>query len=236
MSLKMILDSIDGLVPEIASMYKKDDASGKYKLQVDGMVPRDSLDEFRNNNIELKKQLQQYTDAGLTVEEAIKAKKLADDLRDKKFIEAGDIEGLVAERVKPIVSEANQKVEQLNSQLAKANESLSVLMIDNNVRAVASKSGVVSTAVDDVLLRARSMFTIDDGKVVAKQEGKIIYGKDGVTPLSVDEYISGLTKTAPHLFASSEGTGARGGKGPGSQGTEGLTANQKIAKGLESRA
>jgi hypothetical protein len=39
-------------------------------------------------------------------------------------------------------------------------------------------------------------------------EGNVIMGKDGVTPLSVNEWVTSLRESAPHLFKSASGTNA----------------------------
>jgi hypothetical protein len=88
-----------------------------------------------------------------------------------------------------------------------------------------------------VLLRAKSAFTIKDGKAVSLDaEGKVVYGTDGTTPLSVEEWTKSLQTAAPHLFLGSTGGGAgNGGGGAGGNNRPGskLTANQKIASGIK---
>lgn len=238
MTLKAIVDSIEGLGDDVKKLYVKDEASGKYNLDVEGMVSKDKLDEFRNNNISITQQLKQFTDLGIDIEGIKKAQAIEQQLKEKKLIDAGDIDGVVAERVKSLRTDYDTQVTDLSSKLTGSNAKLAILMIDNEVRKAATKSGVLSTAVDDVLLRARSIFSIKDGNVVAEQDGKPVYGKDGTSTMSVDEYVTTLGKLAPHLFASSEGSGRNSGQrtGSGKINSDGLSANQKIAKGLQERA
>jgi DNA repair ATPase RecN len=56
MTLKFEVDTIEGLDELIAAEYSKDDASGKYFLNVDGAVHKRKLDEFRENNVKLLKE------------------------------------------------------------------------------------------------------------------------------------------------------------------------------------
>ena len=73
----------------------------------------------------------------------------------------------------------------------------------------AAKSGVRAGAVEDVLLRARQVFKVVEGKAVAFDGDRQLFGPTG-DPLTVPEYISGkLAEAAPHLFEQSQGGGAR---------------------------
>jgi hypothetical protein len=92
---------------------------------------------------------------------------------------------------------------------------------------------VVDTALDDLVLRARSTYTLDKGQPVPKNEkGEVIYGKDGTTPMSIDDWMTGLKKTAPHLFRGSSGSGANGGRNNGQVDMSKLTPSQKISMGI----
>lgn len=94
-------------------------------------------------------------------------------------------------------------------------------MIDNAVRDAAAKSGVRAGAVDDVLLRARQVFKVQDGKAVAFDGDKQLFGSTG-DPLTVAEYINGkLVEAAPHLFEPSQGGGAKKADGNSSGGSAG---------------
>jgi len=48
--------------------------------------------------------------------------------------------------------------------------------------------------------------------VAVDANGDILFGKDGKTPLSPEEWADSLKETAPHLFPRAEGTGAGGHK------------------------
>jgi hypothetical protein len=85
-----------------------------------------------------------------------------------------------------------------------------------------TKNGVYEKAVDDAVQRGLSVFTdLDEkGNVVARNGEDILYGKDGVNPLSPGEWITTLKASgqAPHLWPASSGGGApahHGGNGAG---------------------
>jgi len=92
--------------------------------------------------------------------------------------------------------------------------------LDSHIRASATKAGMHAGAIDDALLRARALFSLDDdGNAVQFDEDKVnvVLGKDGKTPFSPDEWLESMKESAPHWFpAGASGAGANGsGKGVG---------------------
>lgn len=220
-------------IPENIRSFYSQGSDGAYYLQVEGAVDKARLDEFRDNNVNLQKQLDRFkgVDPARIQEMLENERKIA----EKKLIDAGDIEGLVAQRVNTMKQEYEGQISELNTRFATANRQLETLLIDNEVRAFATKIGVAPTAVDDVLLRAKTVFSVEDGRPVAKdRDGKIVYGKDGQTSLGIGDWMGGLKEQAPHLFQPSQGTGSRHNNGTAGQGNEKLSPTSKIAAGLAS--
>jgi hypothetical protein len=230
MKLKFKLDTIDGLETAIAGLYEQG-ADGAYYLSVDGAVDKSKLDEFRNNNVKLLKDLEKFKDMDpAKYQELLDLAKKADE---KKLIDAGEIDKVVEQRVGEMKSTYETQLKTLTEQNSVAQRQLESLLIDNAVRDAAIKSGVQPTAVDDVLLRAKATFKIKDGNAVpVDSQGNVVYSKDGSTPMSVVDWTSGLKKQAPHLFQGSQGGGAQG-SGKGNVDTSKLSPAQKIAQGLE---
>lgn len=227
--LKYITDSLDGFEPTIAALYEPVD--GKFRLNVEGAAPREKLDEFRNNNITLSKQL----DAFKGVDPAKYTNLLAIEkkLTDKELVDAGKVDEVVATRVQTLKTEHDGAIKGLNGQLEQATRQLESLLIDSAVRVKALELGVLPTAVDDVMLRAKSSFKIIDGQAVPHQDGRPVYGKDGVKTMGVDEWIGALSKNAPHLFQANQGGGASGSRNAGRGAPGGkMTSMQKIQQGL----
>lgn len=235
MKLKPVINALTDVAEQYRELYEERD--GKFYLNVDGMVEKTKVDEFRNNNVELQNQLKKFTDLGLNFDELKEASENARKIREKELISAGDIETLVKERLQSANQAHEKALGEVNAQLTKANNQLSVLMIDNVVRAQSTKNGVLNEAVDDVLLRARNIFSVKDGNIVATgSDGKPMYNKTGAD-LTVDEYVADLAKTAPHLFKSSEGTGSgrHQNGGSGNQDTSKMSAKDKMRQGLQER-
>ncbi len=239
MTLKAVVDTLDG-VPEAArGFYTEKD--GKHVLTVEGMVPKDRLDEFRDNNLALKRErddiLARYKD--IDPDAARSALDLARKQQEKKLLDAGKVDELVAERVGSMKSEFQKQIDALAKERDGAKKHLESLVLDGGLRDAAAKAGVRPTAIDDVLLRGRAVFQMVDGKAVPMDGDKPVYGKSG-DPMDISEWVGGLADRAPHLFEPSSGGGSRQGSGAPSVGagrvsrddTSAFLANiEAIAKG-----
>lgn len=230
-------------LPEIMQdAYEKKDDGVYYLTGVDGMVPKKKVDEFRETSrktqSELEKAMEQLKQfEGVDLEHIKAIQKKAQELEEKKLIDAGDIDKIVEERVKPIVTQINSEKSDLQKNLDMVNRQLGILKIDNRASELAVAAGVEKSALPDVITRANRTFKIVDGKTKALDgEGKPVYGADGITPLSLDSsWMESLKKDAPHLFRPPQGTGAEPGSGsrPGSGIDPGsMSAVQKIGEGL----
>jgi hypothetical protein len=218
-------------IPEAQRSFYSQGADGAYYLQVEGAVDRTRLDEFRTNNISLQQQLEAFKGVDpAKISELLENQRKIDE---KKLIDAGDIDGVVAQRVATMKQEYEGQIQGLNTKYATANRQLETLLIDNEVRAHAIKIGIAPTAVDDVLLRAKTVFSVENGQPVAKDaKGNLVYGRDGQHSLGIGDWISTLKESAPHLFQPSQGSGSRTiGSGVGADGSK-LSASGKIAAGL----
>jgi hypothetical protein len=120
--------------------------------------------------------------------------------------------------------------------LSKAHDQLATLMIDAAARSAAAKLGVKGTALDDVVLRARTIYKMKDGVPTPENEKGVIYGKDGTTPMPIDEWAVELKKTASHLFEGSSGSGAGGGNRTGTKDVSKMTPSELIQDGLNELA
>lgn len=229
--LKFKVDNIESVEEAYRALYVKNESDGKFYLGVEGVVPKDKLDEFRNNNIQLKQDLEKFK--GVDPVKYAELQGLQRQLEEKQLIDAGKIDEVVEQRVKVMREELNGKLNETATQLASSNKRLEVLIIDNAVREAATKAGVLATATDDVLLRAKSVFALQDGVAVPKDsDGKLIYGRDGNTPMSINDWVATLKDTAPHLYQPSSGGGASGPASSRSSSNANMSSTQKIEAGL----
>ena len=232
MSLKFKLDSLEGLDESVAALYSKGD-DGKLYLQVDGAVSKTKLDEFRNNNIELLKQLEPFKDIDPKKYADLIAKAQEND--DKKMVPLAKLTEMVDERVGTMKTDYEKQIGELNTSLTDSNSRLDVLLIDSAVRTESAANGVLTSAIDDVVLRAKGVYKVVKGKATAHDtEGNVVYSKNGEDTMPVGEWVKGLVKTAPHLFMESHGGGSHNNRG-GSNNLDPskMSPAQKLKAGLE---
>lgn len=89
-------------------------------------------------------------------------------------------------------------------------------VLDNHVRAACV--GMHASAIEDALLHARTIFTLDaEGRAVKLDaQGRPELGKDGSNPFSPLEWVESQKELKPHWFpASSSGSGSSGSSAAG---------------------
>ena len=165
--------------------------------------------------------------------------------RERKLqAERERIEKVIEGRVKNFRGELEKQVNQLSTERDALNTRLAAIQIDQGVFTVATKRGLRPTAMADITSRARTVFRLVNGVPTAfDSDGKSVrYGRDGLTPMSIEEWVDGQVAEAPHLFEANSGGGSGnnnsaggavrgfGGKNPFKQETWNLTEQMKIAK------
>lgn len=234
MGLKYQIAKLEDVPENVRSLYKQEGTV--YVLDAEDVVPKTRLDEFRTNNIQLQQQLDKLKDVDpVKYAELIK---IQQQVEEGKLIQAGKLEEVVTLRVTNMKKDLETQLNGTKTELSQANAQLALLMIDNAVRQVAVQNGALPTALDDVVLRARTVYSMEKGQAVPKDDkGQVIYGKDGQTPMTINDWLVNLKKSAPHLFAGSQGGGAGGGRnGAGPADMSKLTPSQKISLGLSQAA
>jgi len=119
---------------------------------------------------------------------------------------------------------------------------LSAIQIDQALVAEATKRGLRPSAIPDITARARNVFRLVSGAPQALEaDGQTVrVGRDGVTPLTMTEWLDTQVSEAPHLFESNAGGGAAGngsggvgqgsGKNPFRRETWNVTEQMRLAK------
>lgn len=219
MALQFQVDDIATVPEALRGEYTEKD--GKFHLNVDGAVPNAKLKEFRDTNIATRKELDALKAQfdGVDVETYRTLTEQAAKVRDKRLIDSGKVDELVAERVSAMKADNDKVLGTITKERDGLNGQLQGLLIDSALKDAAIKGGVTPAAVDDVLLRGRTVFKLHEGKATAFDGDKAIYGKDS-EPLAMTEWVSGLAERAPHLFTVSSGGGSPKG---GSQNQGGAT-------------
>ncbi len=222
MALKYEIDSLDA-VPEALREHYSAGEDGKFRLAAEGVVPKNKLDEFRTNNINLLRERDTLKEQLTSVEEKYKDIDLDEYVKlkqskgkgAKKGTDEEEIEALLEERTKAMKQKLEGELQTLRQTLSAKDAKLSTVLIDNTIQSAALTAGVTETAIDDVIRRGREIFRLKGDAVVPMQGEHTIYGDDGITPLTVKEWITNLAGSAPHLFKQSQGGGASNSGGSG---------------------
>lgn len=229
MAYKYRIAKLEDVPDNLRAMYKAD--GDAFVLDVEGVVPKERLDEFRNNNTQLQQQLERLKDV-----DPVKYRELVDlqrQITEGELLKKGDVEGVVNSRVTAMKAALESERDGFKVRAETSESRLSALLIDAAARTEALKLGVVTTALDDVVLRARMSYQMKDGvPTPLDDKGQVVYGKDGKTPMPMTDWLGGLKKTAPHLFAISAGGGAGGGNRTANGDLTKASPVDKIAAGM----
>jgi hypothetical protein len=224
MALKLKYKTKEEVPAELQSIYIERD--GEFALDVDGVVEKTKHDEFRNANAALKKELedQKKRFEGIDPDEV---RKLADEkrkLEESQQLKLGEVEKVLENRMRTAKTEWDKQLAAVSTERDSLNSRLTAIQIDQGVTTVATKKGLRPTAIPDITARARTVFRLVNGVPTAfEADGKTVrVGKDGMTPMTLEEWVDTQVADAPHLFESNSGSGAAGdgsggaaGAGPG---------------------
>lgn len=138
MAIKYTYDNLESIPENMVDLYAKQE-DGTYSLgEVEGLVQKTKVDEFRDNNINLRKQIEeiqsgkdesvrqaeeirlemeaikrQYDGIDLEEVKALQAERKA--MEEKKLIEAGEVDKLIEQRVQEVLGVKDKEAEGLKS-------------------------------------------------------------------------------------------------------------------------
>jgi hypothetical protein len=214
---------------ELEAFYKQSE-DGTYVLDVEGAVEaaeveklKQKVKEFRENNSNLLK-----TNASLSAFEQVVGGlgNITPDALNSK------LDTLAAQRAESMVTTMKAKYEDelkvLRDGHAKASGQLSELLLGREVQTAGVNAGVVPSAYDDVLRRAKDAFEIREGVVTYKGQSLDANGQ----PYTVNTWMSELSKSASHLFAPSQGIGATRNVRAQAPAQKQMTSHEKLMSGV----
>jgi hypothetical protein len=212
MALKFKFKSKDEIPTEQQALYIERD--GAWMLDVDGGVDKSKLDEFRANNIALTNQLAEHKKRfeGIDPNEVRKLAEEKQRLEEAQQLKGGEVEKVVENRLRNAKAEWDRQFASVASERDSLNSRLTAIQIDQGVISTATKRGLRPTAIPDITARARTVFRLVDGTPRAYEaDGQTVrVGKDGIAPMTLDEWVDQQVADAPHLFESNAGGGAAG--------------------------
>lgn len=147
-----------------------------------------------------------------------------DNEEEAALIASGKVDEVIAKRMAKRDAELQRQLDAAKGETESARKVADTFkgrVLDNHIRAAAAKAGLHPFAVDDALLRARSLFSLDDkgDAVQLGTDGAPVLGKDGKTAFTPAEWLEAMKESAPHWFpAQGSGGGANGSGGAGSGG------------------
>ncbi len=138
-----------------------------------------------------------------------------------------EINKIVAERVKGVKADLEKQLSTVTSERDSLNTRRTSIQIDQGVITVATKRGLRPTAIPDITSCARLVFKLVNGAPQAfEPDGKTMrYGKDGITPMTLEEWVDAQVSDAPHLFEANAGGGAAGNGAGGAAASARTTKN-----------
>jgi len=247
MPLKLVTDSLDGIDDASKSLYiKKDD--GKFHLDVDGLPDTSTLEKtlrtVRGERETFERELKEIRQKFAGIKDPEQVKKLMQQLENDEeaaLIASGKVSEVVQRRTEKHMAAIQAKLDAAIASEQAAIKKASVFterVLKGQVAQEAMALEVFDKALDDIWLRAKAQFVLDDtGTAVAKDEkGEIILGKDGKSPFTIQEWMTELKEKAPHLFkVTNSGGGARKQRESGKDETN-LPARERLRIARERRS
>jgi hypothetical protein len=210
MALKVKFEDIKQIPAGDERLYVERD--GGWVLDVENDGTRTKLDEFRTHNVALRKELEDLR-AKFEGIDPVEVRRLAEEkqkLEEERQLKAGEFNKAYENRVKGLNADWEKKLAAANALTDSLTSRLTVTQIDQGVLTAGTKRGLRHTAIPDITARARAVFKLVNGVPQAfEADGKSVrYGRDGITPMTLEEWVDLQTTEAPHLFESNAGGGA----------------------------
>ena len=201
---------------------------GAFYLDVEGVTDKVKADELRTHNIELRKQIEER-DARFNGIDPDQVRQLAAEkerLEEEQRLKDGKFQEVLADKLKAQKVDADKLLSSVTGERDAYFAQLTAIQIDQGVLTAATKRGLRPTALPDITARARQTFKLVNGVPRAfEADGKTVrYGKDGITPMTLEEWMDTQVSDAPHLFEANAGGGAA------SNGAGGAAASARTAK------
>jgi hypothetical protein len=215
MALKNKYNNLKEIPAEDVRLYVE--RGSEWVLDAEGDGSKAKLEEFRANNIALANQLKRFE--GIDPDAV---RQLAEDkrkLEEAQQIKAGEVDKVIEARLKAARAEWDKQHGVVVAERDTLTGRLTAIQIDQAVVTEATKRGLRPTAIPDITSRARTNFKLVNGVPQAfESDGQTARtGKDGVSPMTMAEWVDALVSDAPHLFEANAGSGAAG-SGPGGAG------------------
>ena len=222
MALQFVVDSLDAVEESARGLYVE--ADGKFRLNVDGyedpaglksalQKERDAVKAAKTQLADAEKFKGQFDGLDIEAVKGLLQKASLDD--ETRLLAEGKLDEVVSKRTERLRADLDKQLlaEKTRADKAEAFASrFSDKVLADSIRAAAIKAGALPEATEDIILRAKGIFTLDEnGEAIAKDsDGEVAYGKDGKTALTPAEWAESLREKASHLWPRASGAGPTG--------------------------
>lgn len=226
MPLPFITDSLESLDENVHSLYIEE--NGRFRLNIEGyedpnglktalQKERDAARDAKRKLTEMESKFNsQFEGLDIDAVKSLLAKASEDE--ETRLIAEGKIDEVVSRRTERLRGDYDKQLKEANERIERAEAFANQFkdkVLSDSIREAAIKAGALPEASDDIILRAKTSFKLNEhGEAVAiGKDGEVIYSKDGKTPLSPLEWAESLKEIAPHLWPRAQGAGPTGDQG-----------------------
>lgn len=226
MALKKTVAKLEDVPEALRGEYEKDGEVYRLKLEdADSDAPaalKGALEKERKARADAERKLRETVEQfkGIDPVKAREAEAKLQEIQDKKLIDEGKIEELLATRTERMKADhqaqltaAQTRIKDLETKGAASETRLGEVLIDGVIKDVGIKGGVRKTLAQALVRIARAgdvegiRWEIRDGNPVPVVGDAVKYGKDPSKPMSAEEYVALAREKMPDLFEPSNGTG-----------------------------
>jgi hypothetical protein len=212
MPLKYKYKSKDELPAEHQSLYTERD--GAWFLNAEGVADSSSLDELRKQKTALEQQLGELNKRfeGIDPDNVRAQLEQKRKLEEEHALKSGEFDKVLQSRTQTMRSDFEKQLSAITGERDTLNKRLTEIQINQGVIIAGTQRGLRPSAIPDITARARSTFKLVNGVPRAfEPDGSTVrVGRDGATPMTVEEWIDSQLSDAPHLFEPNSGSGASG--------------------------
>lgn len=202
-------------------------------LDVEGVVEREKLVEFRDKNVVLLQERDTLKEKLKDIDDPDKARALLKIAKDvevedaEKYLKKGGVDAIILERTKTIREDLEGKLKTANEKVLTTAAQLDRTIIENHILGICSKLPLQQGAEVAILKLAEGVWVRKDNKIVSlDNSGNPRPSKDGTANLEVTEWLQeDLLKKHQYLIKESSGGGAAGSGSGGSGGSNQSNVN-----------
>ena len=205
MALRYKAKAKEEIPSEHQSLYTERD--GAWYLDVDGVVEKQRVDELRRKVNALEKERDE-------LKQRVAPEGAEPGPENEPGAKPNEADKAIERRLRQLKADLDKQLAAVAGERDTLNARLTAIQIDQAAIASATKRGLRPAAITDLTARARASFKLVNGIPAAIEGDSVRYGKDGINPMGIEEWVDTQVAEAPHLFEQNGGAGAPGATAP----------------------